>query len=139
MKHNEITLGRFLRIVMLVAAIAVAYFVLDSLSGVLLPFAIAWLLAYLLQPLVAFIQHTLRFKFRMLSIIVALLLICLFIYGCLMLVVPSLIEEMFELKDFILSLLNKGLQMSLFHPICEEHREQRISAVWLSLLISLLR
>ena len=120
MKHNEITLGRFLRIVMLVAAIAVAYFVLDSLSGVLLPFAIAWLLAYLLQPLVAFIQHTLRFKFRMLSIIVALLLICLFIYGCLMLVVPSLIEEMFELKDFILSLLNKGLTNSTIpQPVME--------------------
>ena len=120
MKHNEITLGRFLRIVMLVAAIAVAYFVLDSLSGVLLPFAIAWLLAYLLQPLVAFIQHTLRLKFRMLSIIVALLLICLFIYGCLMLVVPSLIEEMFELKDFILSLLNKGLTNSTIpQPVME--------------------
>jgi predicted PurR-regulated permease PerM len=120
MKHNEITLGRFLRIVMLVAAIAVAYFVLDSLSGVLLPFAIAWLLAYLLQPLVSFIQHKLKVKYRMLSIIVALLLICLFVYGCLMLVVPSLLEEIFELKDLILSLINKGLTNSTIpQPVME--------------------
>ena len=52
MKQTEISLGRFLRIVMLVAVAIVAYFVVDSLSGVLLPFAVAWLLAYLLQPLV---------------------------------------------------------------------------------------
>ena len=64
MKQNEITLGRFLRIV-LVAFIAVAaYFVLNSLSGVLLPFAIAWLLAYMLNPLVNFVQNRMRVKYR---------------------------------------------------------------------------
>ena len=108
MKNNEITVGRFLRIVMLVAAVVVAYFVLDSLSGVLLPFAIAWLLAYLLQPLVSFLQHKMKLKFRMLAIIVALLLICLLVYGCLMLIVPSILEEAFLIKDLTLSLINKN-------------------------------
>ena len=112
MKHNEISLGRFLRIVMIVAFIASSYFVLDSLSGVLLPFAIAWLLAYLLQPLVSFIQHKMRFKFRMLSIIVALLFIGLLIYGCLILVLPSIVEEILTLKDFTLSFINKNLTNS---------------------------
>lgn len=120
MKHNEMTIGRFLRIVMLVAVVAVAYFVLDSLSGVLLPFAIAWLFAYLLQPLVAFIQHKLRFKYRMLSIIVALLLICVFIYGCIMLVVPSIYNELVMLKDLALSLISKNLTNSTIpEPVME--------------------
>ena len=43
MKHSEVTLGRFLRILLLLMMLAGSYFVLDSLSGVLLPFAIAWL------------------------------------------------------------------------------------------------
>ena len=63
MKQSEVTLGRFLRILLLLMVLAASYFVLDSLSGVLLPFAIAWLLAYLIQPLVAFVQHKMRFKF----------------------------------------------------------------------------
>lgn len=120
MKNNEITVGRFLRIVMLVAVVAVAYFVLDSLSGVLLPFAIAWLLAYLLQPLVSFLQHKMKLKFRMLAIIVALLLICLLVYGCLMLIVPSILEEAFMIKDLALSLINKNLTNSTIpEPVME--------------------
>lgn len=120
MKQSEISLGRFLRIVMLVAAIAVSYFVLDSLSSVLLPFAIAWLLAYLIQPLVSFIQHRLRFKFRVLSIIVALLFIGLLIYGLLMLVLPSIINEIISLKDIALSLINNNLTNSTIpEPIME--------------------
>ena len=58
MKQNEITLGRFLRILLIVVAVVVSYVVLNSLSGVLLPFAIAWLLAYLLHPLVNFMQKS---------------------------------------------------------------------------------
>ena len=75
MKQNEVTLGRFLRILLILAALTVAYFVLESLSGILLPFAIAWLLAYFINPLVNFIQVKLRLKFRVLSTTTALLLI----------------------------------------------------------------
>ena len=81
MKQNEVTLGRFLRIVLLVVGCLVAFFVLDSLSSVLLPFAIAWLLAYLLNPLVNFVQWKLRIRYRALSIFVSLLLMALLIYG----------------------------------------------------------
>jgi predicted PurR-regulated permease PerM len=40
----------------------------ERLSGVLLPFFIAWLIAYLLYPLVKFFQYTLRLRNRLLSI-----------------------------------------------------------------------
>ena len=92
MKQNEISLGRFLRILLLIAGLFAAYFVVDSLSGVLLPFVVAWFLAYLLQPLVSFIQHKLRFKFRTLSIVAALIFIAAVIYGVIMLVVPSILD-----------------------------------------------
>ena len=63
-KQNEITVGRFLRIVLVAIVLVAAYFVVNSLSGVLLPFAIAWLLAYILNPLVNFVQEKIRVKYR---------------------------------------------------------------------------
>ena len=109
MKQNEVTLGRFLRILLIIATLTITYFVLDSLSGILLPFAVAWLLAYFINPLVNFIQNRLRFKFRLLSTIVALVLIGAVVYGILLLIVPSIISELNLLKDFIIAFLNDNL------------------------------
>ena len=87
MKQNEITVGRFLRILLIAIVVVAAYFVLDSLSGVLLPFAIAWLLAYMLNPLVNFVQNRMRVKYRSLSIVIAMLFVGAVLYGLFMLVV----------------------------------------------------
>ena len=43
------------------------------LKGVLLPFVVAWMLAYFLQPLVRFFQHRLRIRNRGLSVILVML------------------------------------------------------------------
>lgn len=109
MKQNEVTLGRFLRILLIIATLTITYFVLDSLSGILLPFAVAWLLAYFINPLVNFFQNRLRFKFRLLSTIAALMLIGAVVYGILLLIVPSIISELNLLKDFIIAFLNNNL------------------------------
>lgn len=109
MKQNEVTLGRFLRILLIIATLTITYFVLDSLSGILLPFAVAWLLAYFINPLVNFFQNRLRFKFRILSTITALVLIGAVVYGILLLIVPSIISELNLLKDFIIAFLNDNL------------------------------
>ena len=87
MKQNEVTLGRFLRILLIIATLAITYVVLDSLSGILLPFAVAWLLAYFINPLVNFIQNRLRFKYRLLSTLTAMLLIGAVVYLVLLLIV----------------------------------------------------
>ena len=124
MKQNEITLGRFLRIV-LVAFIAVAaYFVLNSLSGVLLPFAIAWLLAYMLNPLVNFVQNRMRVKYRSLAIVLAMVFVIGVMYGLFMLVVPSMFGELYALKDITVSFLGKNINDgSIPAPIMELFRD----------------
>ena len=129
MKQNEVTLGRFLRIVLLVVGCLVAFFVLDSLSSVLLPFAIAWLLAYLMNPLVNFVQWKLRFRYRALSIFVSLLLVALLIYGVVVLVLPMVFSELYALKDITVSFLEKNFSdasipgpiMNLFEGISDEY------------------
>jgi predicted PurR-regulated permease PerM len=97
---------------MLVAIVAASFFVLESLSSVLLPFAIAWLIAYLMQPLVGFVQHKLRVRVRILSIIISLLLVAGVIYGIVMLVVPSILSELHSLKGITRAFLYEELNNS---------------------------
>ena len=47
---------------------------LSRIYGVLLPFFVSFLLAYLLDPLVNFVQNKCRVKFRGLSVAIVLLL-----------------------------------------------------------------
>lgn len=110
MKQNEVTLGRFLRILLIIATLAITYVVLDSLSGILLPFAVAWLLAYFINPLVNFIQNRLRFKYRLLSTLTAMLLIGAVVYLVLLLIVPSIISELNALKDVIIAFVNDNMK-----------------------------
>ena len=46
---------------------------LNYLGSVLLPFAAAWLLAYLLYPIVKFVQYRMHLRSRVLSIVVTLI------------------------------------------------------------------
>lgn len=124
MKQNEVSLGRFLRIVLIVMAIALSYIILDSLSGVLLPFAIAWLLAYFINPLVNFIQNRLCFKYRVPSIVTALLFIFLVIYLMALLIVPSMYEELYSLRHLTVSFLNENIKnSSIPAPVIEFFKE----------------
>ena len=74
-KIKEVSIGYFLRIILILIFAGISYFVLKCLSGVLLPFLIAWLLAYLIYPIVTFVQYRLKFRFRIVSIVAVLLFI----------------------------------------------------------------
>lgn len=102
---KEISIGRFLHIILFLIFTGIFYAILRNLSDVLLPFFVAWLLAYLIYPIVKLFQYKLRFKYRLPSIIAVLLLLSAVIFGIFMLVVPSFINELSQLKavatDFI--------------------------------------
>ena len=124
MKQNEITVGRFLRIVLVVIVLVAAYFVVNSLSGVLLPFAIAWLLAYMLNPLVNFVQEKMRVKYRALAIVISILVVGVVLYGLFMLVVPSIFSELYTLKDITVAFLGRNINDgSIPAPIMDFFKE----------------
>ena len=107
---REISTGRFLYIMLLLITIGISYAVLRNLSEVLLPFFVAWLLAYLLYPIVKFFQYKLKFKYRLPSIITVLLLLSAAIFGIFMLVVPSFINEMSQLKSVVTDFIFNGVK-----------------------------
>ena len=121
MKYQEVTLGRFLRIILVLIVVVVSYFVLNSLSSVLLPFAVAWLLAYLLYPLVCFVQNKLRFKYRLLSIVTVLLFVSMLLVAAFLLVVPSMLGELALLKHIVVSFLNDNIKNPSIPPVVVEY------------------
>ena len=66
---------------------------LNKLSGVLLPFLIGWLIAYLIHPLVNFFQYRAKVKNRILSVVIALLLVISTVVGLGFLVIPLISNE----------------------------------------------
>lgn len=106
--QHPITFDKFIRWALIVAGVIVAFLILDTLSGVLLPFFIAWLFAYLLHPIVKFVQYKLHVPTRALSIIVTMLLVVAVGLGIFLFIVPPLIEQF----DKLVAIATKYLQGS---------------------------
>lgn len=102
MERKKITFDSFIRGVLIGAIIIGILMLLERLSGVLLPFFIAWLIAYLIYPLVTFFQYKLRLKNRVVSIFCALFSILLVGAAAFFLLVPPMIEEFGRVKDLLI-------------------------------------
>jgi predicted PurR-regulated permease PerM len=87
------TFDRVSRIVFSFAVIALLVYLLTLLRNALLPFLIAWLMAYLTQPLVKFFQYRLRLKNRVFSITAVLVSLLLITGLMLLIVLPSIAQE----------------------------------------------
>lgn len=101
MRHREITFDRFIRGLITIAAVVGLYFLLDKLSFALLPFFVAWLVAYLIYPVVKFFQYRLRVKYRILAIFCTLFLVSLVLGCAFVLLVPPMVDEFGRLKDLL--------------------------------------
>ena len=78
--------------------LVVGVFLLVSyLSNVLLPFAIGWLLAYLLYPAVKFVQYKMHLRNRALSIIVTLIGVIVIVSVVLWLIIPPMLGQFAKL------------------------------------------
>ena len=108
MEKKKITFDSFIRGGITCLIIVGILMLINRLSGVLLPFFIAWLIAYMLYPIVKFFQFKLRLKSRILSIITTLLLVLLVGLGFFYLVIPPMIEEFGRMNQLIISYMSNG-------------------------------
>ena len=102
MERKKITFDSFIRAVILGAIIIGVLMLLKRLTGVLLPFFLAWLIAYLIYPLVSFFQHKLRLKNRIISIFCALFTLSVIGSVAFYLLVPPMIQEFLRVKDLLI-------------------------------------
>lgn len=101
MLEKEITFDRFIRGLITIGALLLVVFTVKALSSVLLPFFIAWFLAYMMYPMVKFFQYKLKFRSRILSIIVSLLIVLAAVGGFFWIIVPPAISEFMRFRDLV--------------------------------------
>ena len=104
---KEITFDKFIRWTGIVLIIGAVLFATNYLSSVLLPFFIAWFFAYLLYPVVKFIENKLHVKVRALSIIIAMLLAIGVIGGIIWMIIPPMIDQFDKLGDVLTKWLHQ--------------------------------
>ncbi|MBQ9286749.1 MAG: AI-2E family transporter [Bacteroidaceae bacterium] len=93
MLKQPITFDSFIRGALIALLLFGVGFLMNRLSSVLLPFFIAWLLAYLINPLVHFLQNRCHLRYRTLSIFAALIIVLTVLTGVLLLIIPPVITE----------------------------------------------
>lgn len=91
--QKPFTFDRVARILFSILLVGGVLYLVALLRNALLPFLIAWLLAYLMQPFVKFFQVRLHLKSRILSILAVLLTLALCVALLSVMVVPSVALE----------------------------------------------
>ena len=108
MERKKITFDSFIRGSIGCVLVVGILMLVERLSGVLLPFFIAWLIAYMVYPLVKFFQYKLRLKSRIVSIFCALFLITLVGISLFYLLVPPMVSEIGRMNDLLVTYLTNG-------------------------------
>lgn len=98
---KEYNLDTITRGVITILVLLALYFLTRRLSSVLLPFLVSWIIAYMLNPLVSFLQHKCRLKSRGLSIVAAILIVIGVIAAIIAIVVPMISREVAVMSDYI--------------------------------------
>lgn len=108
MERKKITFDSFIRGSIGCVLVVGILMLVERLSGVLLPFFIAWLIAYMVYPLVKFFQYKLRLKSRIVSIFCTLFLITLVGVSLFYLLVPPMVSEIGRMNDLLVTYLTNG-------------------------------
>jgi predicted PurR-regulated permease PerM len=123
MNTKPYTFDRVVRMLIGLAVLIILFLLVKRLSSVLLPFLIAWLLAYLLQPIVHFFQFKLRFKNRALSILATLLVFFGSITGIIWALAPIVVVEIQKLSQLTVS-FSQNINVISFFPAAWQHEIQ---------------
>lgn len=108
MHEKKITFDSFIRGSISGLIIIGLLYLVNYLSGVLLPFLVAWLIAYMTYPMVTFFQYRLKLKNRVLSIFTVMITLLVVLTLAVTLLVPPIIEEFEKLKELLTTYFIEG-------------------------------
>ena len=130
-QRKEITFDRFIRGTLTAAGVIGILYLLDHLSGVLLPFFIAWLIAYITYPMVIFYQYKLRMRSRVVSILAVMLTLAAIGTAISLFFIPPMIEECIKMKELLGAYLQNGNEQTSIPEAINEFIHNNIDAKWL--------
>ncbi len=136
METKKITLDTVVRGLIAIVIVVCSVMLLNRLSGVLLPFFAAWLLAYMLFPLVKFFQYKCRLKFRIVGIVCAILTVTLLLTGLAWLVIPPMVEEGDHIKNIIINYVQGNSTLSNIPNKVQEFIREHTDVVQLQTIVT---
>lgn len=126
---SNIHRSTIIRGVVTVVVLVALYLLIRRLSGVLLPFLISFVVAYMLAPIVNFFQHTCRLKNRVLSVMVTILLVVGVLTGVVAAVVPAISRQATSLSQSVKTYVAQWDGSEYFSPRVNERIEQIIQSL----------
>jgi predicted PurR-regulated permease PerM len=108
LSKKKYTFDRVVRIAIVIVIGWALYQLVDYLKDVLIPFAIAAVLAYLLHPVVSFIQHKLKVRNRFASVILTIALLIGFFTLVGIIIVPMISQEIRDMSRNITEITQKA-------------------------------
>ena len=118
------TFDRVVRMLIALAITIAVIWLTGLLYNVLLPFCLACLLSYIMEPFVEFNQRLLRMKKRGLAVFITIFDCTIVIGAILYFLIPPIINEIHSMGEMIKQFSGKSINLS-FLPICHPHSHHR--------------
>lgn len=104
--EKQFTFDRVIRIIITLIILVAVFFILDYLSAVLIPFVVALILAYLMNPFVNFLQRLV--KKRIIAVLLSMFILFGAITGIFMLIIPMIGNEITHMGELVQDLVQES-------------------------------
>lgn len=134
--NKPFTFDRVVRIIIALATIVVLVLLINRLKDVLLPFLVAWLIAYLMNPLVEWNQRLFRLPKRLIPIFLAFIeigIVCLLIG---IIIVPMIIDETQHLFNVLTTYSKTNENLPIIPVVLQDFLRQHITLDSISAMLS---
>ena len=137
MEDNTSKLNRktLIRSLVTLAVVVALYLLIRRLSGVLLPFLLSFVVAYMLAPIVNFFQHTCRLKSRVLSVLVTIISVVGVLTGAIAAIVPLINRQAKALSVSVKNYLSQYQDIEFLSPELNEQLKQIIQNMDINALL----
>jgi len=135
-ERKQITFDTFIRGAMGVALAVGILWLLNRLSSVLTPFFVAWLIAYLLFPMVKFFQYRCRLRFRIVGILCAFLVTALVLWLAFLLIVPPMVDEGMRVKDLLFEYMKSDAHISAIPQQLQDYLDRNLSTEQIKAIVT---
>lgn len=130
------TFDRVVRILFSVCALFATLYLLSILKGVLLPFLVACLIAYMLEPIVKWNQRWMRTNNRFIPVMATLIETCVAAGGLCALLFPYLISECSQMAEMVKTYATKQIDIPFISENIHRFIRENIDFNQLSRLLS---
>ncbi len=130
MLNKPFTIDRTVRTAILVGLCYLSFILLDYLSDVLIPFAVAMLLAYLIDPFVLFLQKKLKIKSRVVTVVLSLVIVFGLLFIMFYFLIPLLYREFVSMGKLISTLASsQDLEQQYLQKVPKDVSEYIVTMV----------